>query len=232
MGEGLLLIPEKLVKKIIKLEFIEMYELLPEFWLRDEEESKTLLGLPRRKKAPTTNIFQWLQCFSAMVGVLARAYPQIVPDLMAYQATIIRCYQDFEDLHWVQYDRMYRHQVSITKDLRWGKVDATLYSKCFAEKARRRAITLRIWPGYGQSHRVDLRNSLSSVLGGNLMFSLLGPSRVTVRVTSIGGSRCTYNPCKFLHVCSACRGKHPRAMCRAEGMRGGKGMPTKRPRSE
>lgn len=140
MGEGLLPIPEKLVNKIVKLEFIEMHELLPEFWLRDEEESKTLLGLPRRKKAPTTNIFQWLQCFSAMVGVLARAYPQMVPDLMAYQATIIWCYQDFEELHWAQYDRMYRRQVAITKDLRWGKVDATLYSKCFAGKARRRAM--------------------------------------------------------------------------------------------
>ena len=122
MGEGLFPIPEKLVKKIIKLEFIEMHELLPEFWLRGEE-SKTLLGLPRRKKAPTTNILQWLQCFLAMVGVLARAYPQMVPNLMAYQATIIRCY--FEDLHWAQYDRMYQRQVSITKDLRWGKVNFT-----------------------------------------------------------------------------------------------------------
>ena len=63
------------MRKILKLEFIEMHELLPEFWLQDEEESKTMLGLPRRKKAPTNNIFQWLQCFSAMVGVLARAYP-------------------------------------------------------------------------------------------------------------------------------------------------------------
>ena len=77
---------------------------------------------------------------AAMVGVLARAYPQMVPDLMAYQATIIGCYQDFEDLHWAQYDCMYRHQVAITKDLRWGRVDATLYSKCFAGKARRRAM--------------------------------------------------------------------------------------------
>ena len=56
-GEGLLPVPDKLVKKILKFEFIEMYELLPETWLRDEEESgKGLVGLHRRKSAPVTNI--------------------------------------------------------------------------------------------------------------------------------------------------------------------------------
>ena len=53
--EGLLPVPEKLVKKILKFEFIEMYELLPETWLRDQDESrKGLVGLPRRKSAPVT----------------------------------------------------------------------------------------------------------------------------------------------------------------------------------
>ena len=48
-----------------------MYELLPETWLRDEEESgKGSVGLHRRKSAPVTNILQWVQCFTAMVGVL------------------------------------------------------------------------------------------------------------------------------------------------------------------
>ena len=45
-GEGLLPVPEKLMKKIPKFEFIEMYELLPKTWPRDEDESgKGLVGL-------------------------------------------------------------------------------------------------------------------------------------------------------------------------------------------
>ena len=45
-GVGLLPVPDKLVKKMLKFEFIEMYELLPEMWLRDEEENrKGLVGL-------------------------------------------------------------------------------------------------------------------------------------------------------------------------------------------
>ena len=94
----------KLVKKILKFEFIEMYDLLPETWLRDEEGRKGLVGLHCRKSAPITNILQWVQCFVAMV----------------YQATIMRCYRDFKDLHWIQYNRMYWCQVAITKDTMLG----------------------------------------------------------------------------------------------------------------
>ena len=215
MGEGPLPIPEKLVKKIIKLEFIEMHELLPEFWLCDKEESKTLLGLPRRKKATITNIFQWLQCFSATMGMLARAYPQMVPDLMAYQATIIRCYQDFEELHWAQYNRMYRRQVSITKDLQWGKVDATLYSKCFAGKARRRTMwsycltdnhatnecpdhpSNMAWPWSVPQSRPQEQTTFSSWRQPDVQ-----PLRSKQGYGTCDLSRCTYNPYKFLHICS------------------------------
>ena len=38
MGEGLLPIPEKVVKKILELSFVEMRELMPEMWLQREEE--------------------------------------------------------------------------------------------------------------------------------------------------------------------------------------------------
>ena len=35
---------------------------------------------------PITDVLQWLQCFSGMVGVLSRGYPNMVPELMGYQA--------------------------------------------------------------------------------------------------------------------------------------------------
>ena len=48
------------------------------------------------------------------------------------------------------------------------------------------------------------------------------------------GSKCTYNPCKFQHVCSECRGRHPRAMCPSKcgSSKGPKGSQFKRPRLE
>ena len=61
MGEGLLPIPERLTKKILQLEFVEMRERMPETWLRDEEEStRNTLSLPPRRTALVKDILQWL----------------------------------------------------------------------------------------------------------------------------------------------------------------------------
>ena len=47
MAEGLLPVPEKLAQKIIRLEFVEMRELMPEMWWREEEEvARSTLSWP------------------------------------------------------------------------------------------------------------------------------------------------------------------------------------------
>ena len=89
MGEGLLPIPKHLTKKILQLEFVEMWDLMLETWLRDEEENtRNTLALLRRRTAPVTDILQWVQNFAGMVGILLQRYPHMVPELMVYQATI------------------------------------------------------------------------------------------------------------------------------------------------
>lgn len=97
MGEGLLPIPEYLAKKILQLELVKMQELMPETWVRDKEESmRNTLSLLWRRTAPITDILQWLQCF----GVLSQKYSQMVLELMAYQATIVKYSHNFEHLAW------------------------------------------------------------------------------------------------------------------------------------
>ena len=187
-----------------------MHELLPETWLREEEESRSVVGLPRRKSAHVINILQWVQCFSTLVGVLSKAHPQIVPDLMAHQATIVL---DFEDLHWVQYDRMYHHQVAITKDIRWGRVDTTLYSKCFAGKENMANLS---WPG-------SLQHSYGEQAAPAQISRPQGDQQLERWATcnlfnASEGSRCyLINPCKYQHICAECRRKHPRARCSSRG---------------
>ena len=57
MAEGLLPVPDKLAQKIIRLEFVEMRELMPEMWMGEEEEtSRNILTWPRRKVGPVTSI--------------------------------------------------------------------------------------------------------------------------------------------------------------------------------
>ena len=81
---------------------LELRDLMPETWLREEDTSNTTLSWPRRRPTPVTDI---LQCCAALVGVLSRAYLTMVSEFMSYQATIIKCARDFDGLAWAQYDR-------------------------------------------------------------------------------------------------------------------------------
>ena len=92
LGEGLPPVPAKLVAKILKGEFINMAELL-----RDNIEaerrwccSDTTSNQTRPPQREIPNILSWLQCFGVFAGVVASKHPDRVPQLLAYQTTIVR----------------------------------------------------------------------------------------------------------------------------------------------
>ena len=104
MGDSMLPLPDSIVAKIRKLEFVDMSELRPESWLLDEEaEEKSVPALFKTKKKPVTDILIWVQCFASHVAVLAQSFPAHTPNLwLTYLATIVRCHHRFEGLSWVQ----------------------------------------------------------------------------------------------------------------------------------
>ena len=120
MREGLLPIPEKVVKKIPELSFVEMRELMLEMWLQREEEEasglRNVLVLPKRSTS-ITDIVTWVQCLAGYVSMLSTKYPKAVPKLMAYMATIGKCSKDFNGVAWVQYDRAFRKQMAQLRQL-------------------------------------------------------------------------------------------------------------------
>ena len=93
VGDSLPPVPAKLAAKIQKGEFVEMGELLPEFWSSHREENvegKQEIKIRRRRKV--TDIFTWLQCFGSYVSVHTQHTPSLIPELMAYMAAIVRVY--------------------------------------------------------------------------------------------------------------------------------------------
>ena len=174
------------------------------------------------RSGPVTDIMQRLQCFGTMVGVWSQKFPMMVSDLMAYQSTIIKCSRDFDGLAWAQYDHAYRRQEAQTKDLRWSHINTTLYSLCFAGKARRSVACVHC---LSDGHRSDacLDNPARACFPMMLM-SGISPAAPVVLGRSVqrsvchlsnarNGPRCTFNPCKFAHVCVNCRGNHSRSTC-------------------
>ncbi len=55
---------------------------------------------------------------------------------MAYLATIVKYSRDYHGVAWAQYDRGFRKQMATLKDLRWSRLNTTLFSLCFAGKAK------------------------------------------------------------------------------------------------
>ena len=138
----LVAVPAKLVQRISNLEFVEMYEPLPESWLVTEGnegassgQAKAVCLFPKRRKAPVTDALVWEQCFAAMAGVLSTKYPTKVPEFMAYQALIVKCSRDYEGIGWVLYDRAFRRAGG--GDEGPELLNPTLHSLCLAGRARR-----------------------------------------------------------------------------------------------
>ena len=223
LGHGVMPLPQKLLAKILKLEFVEIHELLPETWLSsiDEEPSKCCSGSTKEKKRkPVTNIFTWLQGFASLVSALSTKYPTMVPEFLAYQSTIVKCYKDFEGLGWAQYDRAFRRQVAVTKDLRWSQINGTLYSLCFAGKAKKSAVCAHCLSDNHSTERCpEAPPSSSKSRQGDRDYTRR--DRETAPICRLfnapGGSRCRFKHCRYLHQCIACGQDHPKSACNSDG---------------
>ena len=102
-------LPQKLIKKILDLEYIEMAELIPDAWHYNEEDNQCCHSTRRRsaRLGPVTNILLWLDCFSTLATILVSKYVDKAAELWAYQRTIIIAQRDFEGEAWVTYDSCY-----------------------------------------------------------------------------------------------------------------------------
>ena len=212
LGHGVMPLPQKLLTKITALEFVEIHELLPEAWLQTGEMENSgccSSAGAKKRRPPVTNIFTWLQGFASMVSALSTRYPAYVPEFLAYQSTIIKCYRDYDGLGWAQYDRAFRRQVAVTKLLNWSQINGTLYSLCFAGKGRRSAVCIHCLSDNHTSKRCPDAPAATGKPRGSSATS----NEICRLFDASGGSRCRYKACKYSHRCSLCRQDHPRSAC-------------------
>ena len=222
LGHGVMPLPNKLLSKITALEFVEIHELLPETWLSAsldvEQPSTCCSSTASKKRKPVTNIFTWLQGFASLVSALSTKYPAMVPEFLAYQSTIIKCFKDFEGLGWAQYDRAFRRQVAVTKDLRWSQINGTLYSLCFAGKAKKSAICAHCLSDNHSTDRCPEAPPTASK-GRSSEFVKREAVPICRLFNAPGGSRCRFKHCRYLHQCIACGQDHPWSACTSDGDR-------------
>lgn len=251
IGEGLPPVPPKLAEKIRKWEFVDMAELLPEFWslppaIKSEGQPITQPSLPRRSRK-VTDLASWVQCFATYVGVLAGSSPEAVPELMAYLIQIVRVNQDFGGLAWVNYDLAFRRQAAATGNRSWSKINPSLYSICFSGAAR---VSKRCELCLSTTHETrdctlagggdhDVGSRLAAIEAAVLTFASTGSGAGQSPVgrplkreicRNFNENRCTFSKCRYRHACRVCFGPRPAVECceRVLGVTAGR-LPAGRP---
>ena len=119
VGDSLVLVPAKLAARIRQGNYIDMGELLPEFWSHTREDDSQKPDTKTRKNRKVIDIFTWLQCYGTYVSVRAASNPALIAELVAYMIMIVRTSQDFSGLAWVRYDAAFRRQAALTGNTQW-----------------------------------------------------------------------------------------------------------------
>ncbi len=123
-------LPEKLIMRIhvLDLEFIDMFELIPDNWRFNAgtDEGMCCHHSRKQRRGPVVDILLWVECYSTLVSVLSSKFPLKIPDLMAYQRTIVYAHRSFAGDGWVTYDLSYRRRAALPSH--WTGVKSTLTS--------------------------------------------------------------------------------------------------------
>ena len=138
VGEGLPVVPPKLVAKINRGEFVDKAELLRDNIEADRRRAATagsveatILASAKPIRRKVSDLLSWIQCFGMYACVLGESYPELRQGLWAYQIFIMReaCRRG---RGWQDYDSMFRQQQASVKDLKWESVNNALYAVTIA----------------------------------------------------------------------------------------------------
>ena len=208
-----------------------MGELLPEFWSLprdDEHQAKTEARI--RRAHTVQDIFTWVQCFGLYMSVLAPQHPDRIPELMAFQSTIVRASQDYAGLAWVQYDSAFRQQAALTGLTQWSAINSTIYTLCFAGAARTATRCELCFatthfskecaqqgdpdPGVRERLRAIEKAVISMTPKTDAPAKSGNPQMMFGEVCRLwNNNRCTFRRCRHSNVCSGCSGQHPFSSC-------------------
>ena len=93
------------------------------------------IELASAKKKPILDIHTWIACFAVYRAVMSKAYPEVVPEFMAYMLTI-RVQKEYEEPARRIYDEAYRDAAASSGNKQWSKVDESIFVKVFTGRAR------------------------------------------------------------------------------------------------
>ena len=142
-------VPTKLCQRILRGEFVNLDELLPENLSKQPKEQICWQASSADTHAPLTislpdttarrkvvDMSSWVQAFTNYAATVLRWAPERAAELMGYQALISQAFQNFQNSAVLAYDREFRALISQSAGRRLDEVDTTLWAMKFTGQAR------------------------------------------------------------------------------------------------
>ena len=233
VGEGLPPISSKIVQSIERGDFIDLAQLLPktpnwddEVYTEVADQVILISKVKPTKQKSIQDLPTWVEAFCTFAAVKGKKFPKLIPELMAYAATIAKAARDYGGKNWLTYDYRFRQLAATRKtETGWGQKDLSLWNETF------------IKPKYQGSQGAEDTESPSARLGyhsapkkrsGDGSYSLPSskkpPSAASKKSTEKGwrshicyafsySGKCPKERCEYLHLCYECGESHSQVVC-------------------
>ena len=222
VAPGLPSVPQKVIDKIKRGEYIDFNELPPARGLSKSlpphlEGQLVIVQADdlavSRKLIP--NFETWSQCFAIYAAVRIASDPSKAGDLMAYSHSVASMAKKFPWPSWILYDQAFREEAAYLPARLWGKEDASLYAKCF-NWGPTSATPNWCWNCQSLEHQTDQCPHKPSATKRPRRDDLR-PEDPCKKYNNNDGI-CSYGAkCKFAHKCYSCGGPHPYSRCSRKG---------------
>ena len=225
-------LPPRLRDRIVRGEFTELSDLLPESlgFEGDHDVMQLDVGAGRSvelvpksshrqpAKRHIYDLATWVEAFTTYSRVLADASPQLAGDLWAYQAIIVDANVRFHNDAWLSYDRKFRMaKASLPHRYSWSVIDPNLWQSCLTGRGRPPCQRCSmVHPN--QPSSCPFRGGLpapTAPTGSQFSHQPGFDGKAICRNFNFGS--CLLSPCSRAHVCIQCRGRHPARQCSKSG---------------
>ena len=237
IGDGLPSIPPKLYRRMLNWSYIDMAELQPlgsiECQNPEPDPARYVilpgLELAKAKKKVVLDIHTWIRCFAIYLTVMATKQPTVLPELVAYMLFIIRIQREYEEPVWRFYDEAFRDKAAATGNKKWSMSDQDLCNRLLTGRAR----SLQMCTNCNHIGHETNACPVAASTAGKQFGRARSPETEKVGLplakrrapSSASGvcwefnyeGRCSYEVCKFRHVCQICQGRHPGIHCTKYG---------------
>ena len=151
-------VPSRKRDRIVRGEFVDLNNLLPERLMLEPDDCFELSVGARRSVSirprstssqPTRHrehdMASWLEAFILYPSVLMDASPDRAGQLLAYQARILEANNNYDTDAWLAYDLRFRHALATQPHQHsWTTIDVNLWQACSTSRGREACIRCHI----------------------------------------------------------------------------------------